>query len=38
VQRVHRELCFEFIDKRSVDEKTLTELMNTLLAQQGVLE
>jgi hypothetical protein len=39
VQGVHKEnSCFEFRDKRSVKEKTLTELLNTLSAQQGVLE
>jgi hypothetical protein len=30
VQGVHKELCFEFSEKRSVKEKTLTELLNTL--------
>jgi hypothetical protein len=35
---VHQELCFEFSEKRSVKEKTFTELLNTLSAQQGVLE
>jgi hypothetical protein len=31
VQGVHkRELCFEFREKRSVKENTLTELLNTL--------
>jgi hypothetical protein len=36
---VHKgELYFEFGDKRSVKEKTLIDLLNTLLAQQGVPE
>jgi hypothetical protein len=36
---VHQEeLYFEFREERSVQEKTLTELLNTLSAQQGVLE
>jgi hypothetical protein len=31
VQGVHKgELCFEFRGKKSVKEKTLTELLNTL--------
>jgi hypothetical protein len=33
-----KELYFEFREERSVQEKTLTELLNTMSAQQGVLE
>jgi hypothetical protein len=33
-----KEFYFEFRDKRSFKERTLTELLNTLSAQQGVLE
>jgi hypothetical protein len=32
------EICFEFVDKRSVKERTLIELLNTMTTQQGVLE
>jgi hypothetical protein len=32
------EIYFKFSEKRSVKEKTLTELLNTLQSQQGVLE
>jgi hypothetical protein len=38
VQGVHKGTLFQFKEKRSVKEKTLTELLNTLSTQQGVLE